>query len=198
MAEPTAPVSVVAPGRLQYAFDAQRSRFTVQVFATGVLALFAHNPTLAIRAFTGTLEFAPQTIAGAALHVAIVPNSLVVTDALSARDRQEIERALRDDVLETARFADLRYDSTRITATPVAENWYRLAVQGLLQLHGVTRPHDLDAQLRIADETIRLSGDFTLRQSVYGIKPPSAMGRMILARDELKFVFDVVGRRTQS
>ncbi len=39
-----------------YVIDSRASRFTVQAFATGMLARMGHNPTIGIRDFSGDDE----------------------------------------------------------------------------------------------------------------------------------------------
>jgi len=40
-------------------------------------------------------------------------------------------------------------------------------------------------------------GEFTIRQSDYNIKPISAIGGGLKVKDELKFSFDIVGRKQE-
>jgi hypothetical protein len=44
---------------------------------------------------------------------------------------------------------------------------------------------------------LRISGDFTLRQSDYGIKPVSFAAGALRLKDELKFNFEMVARRQE-
>ncbi|HEY6392797.1 MAG TPA: SIS domain-containing protein [Bryobacteraceae bacterium] len=84
-----------------YTIDPDMSRFTVRAFASGMLSSFGHNPTLAVRDFTGRAEFTPDALDAAALHIKINAGSLNVTDSVSEKDRREIERTMNQEVLET-------------------------------------------------------------------------------------------------
>jgi hypothetical protein len=42
---------------------------------------------------------------------------------------------------------------------------------------------------------LRASGDFTLSQSAYSIKPVSVAGGALKIKDELKFSFEIVARK---
>jgi hypothetical protein len=44
---------------------------------------------------------------------------------------------------------------------------------------------------------LRVSGEFSLRQSDYGIKPVSFAGGALRLKDELKFKFELVGRKQE-
>lgn len=178
----------------RYLVDPGLSRFTVQAFASGLLSLFAHNPVIAIRDFAGEMQFTPDSLEEASLHLTVRADSLEVTGNVRPSDRQEIESRMRKEVLETAAYPEVKFQSAAILASKVADNWYRLQIRGQLFLHGVTNPHALDAQLRILSDGIRLGGEFTLSLSAYRIKRVSAVGGMITLKDELKFSFDVAAR----
>jgi polyisoprenoid-binding protein YceI len=182
---------------MRYVLDPSQSRFTVQAFARGVLAGFGHSPTFAIREFTGELRFAPDALAEASLHMTVKADSLVVTSSVSPKDREEIESRMRQEVLETAVYPEIVYQSTQIAADQIADNWYRLQITGELSLHGITKGHAVDVQLRLSEDQARMSGQFTLLQSAYRIKRVSALGGMIHLQDELKVDFDLVGRKQE-
>lgn len=176
-----------------YTLDPERSRFTVQAFATGMLSGFAHNPTFAIRAFKGEVRFNPEAPGDASFHVIVRADSLELTDKVSEKDRQEIQRAMREDVLHSTRYPEISFRSTQIASTKIADNWFRAQLKGDMELHGATKSQDIDAQLRLAGNDLRLSGDFVLSQTAFGIKRASALGGAIKVKDEVKFVFDLVG-----
>jgi len=183
---------------MRYLRDVSQSQFTVQAFARGALSALGHSPTFAVRAFTGEIRLAPEAIADAAIHLTVQADSLALADSVSAKDRAEIESRMRQEVLETAVYPQIVFQSTEIKPSKIAEGWYRLQIAGKLTLHGVTNPQQVDAQLRIIEDEIRLSGDCTLLQPAYRIKRVSALGGMITLKDELKIAFDLVGRTDQS
>jgi polyisoprenoid-binding protein YceI len=90
-----------------YRVEARRSRFIVRAFATGMLSAFGHSPTIAIRDFTSEVRFSPDHLEAASLRLQIKADSLEVTDEVSDKDRREIERQMREDVLETAHYPEI-------------------------------------------------------------------------------------------
>jgi polyisoprenoid-binding protein YceI len=118
-----------------------------------------------------------------------------VANSVSPKDREEIEGQMRLEVLETASYPEIVFQAAEITADKVADNWYRLLLKGELRLHGVKRAQPVEAQLRILDDQVRLSGQGTLLLSAYRIKPVSALGGLIKLKDELKIDFELVGRK---
>jgi polyisoprenoid-binding protein YceI len=185
---------------VRYRIDTKRSRFTVRAFVTGVLSAFGHNPTIAIRDFTGEAEFAPGTLENASLRLTVKAASLESVDDLGARERQEIERVTRDEVLEASRFPEIIFESYEINGNMVSEGMYRVEIVGDLSLRGVKNRCAFDTQVLVASEMLRASGEVMLRQSDFAIKPVSAAaifslsGGSIRVKDELKVSFDIVAR----
>jgi polyisoprenoid-binding protein YceI len=178
----------------RYRLDPGQSRFIVQGYATGMLSALAHDPTITVRDFTGELQITPDTFEPASFQMAVKADALDVTGNVKPQDRQEIETRMRQEVLEVARYPEVRYKSTAVKAAKITENWYRLQITGDLSLHGVTKALPVDAQCRIAEDELRLSGEFALLQSAFRIKRVTAVGGMITLKDELKLSFELVGR----
>ncbi len=188
-------MSASETGAVIYRVDPRRSRFIVRTFATGMLSAFGHNPTLAIRDFTGEVQFSPEHPEDASLRLQIKADSLEVTDEVSDKDRREIERQTREDVLEAARYPEIVFESTKVSAEKVMGSQYRARITGKLTLRGITRDCVIDSQVIAGEDTLRANGEFPLRQSDFNIKPVSAVGGTIKLKDELKFSFDIVAYR---
>ena len=180
----------------RYTFAPERSRFTVQAFATGFLAAFGHSPTFAVRDFRGAIQIDPADPRDASFEWTVQSDSLHLVDSLKESDHQEIERTLLEDVLEAKRFAQISYQGTQIALTRIVDGWFRATLRGTMSLHGAKKPQDVDAQLRLMGEEIRLSGEFLLSQSSFGIRQTSAVGGIIKVKDQVKFVFDFLGHKT--
>jgi polyisoprenoid-binding protein YceI len=176
----------------QYELDSSRSRFTVQAFASGMLWAFAHNPTIAIKEFTGGLTFSPQTPEKPTLDIVVNAHSLESTDPIRPKEKQEIQDTMME-ALDVSTYPTVRYRSTEAVATRISENWFRMQFKGHLSLRGVTKPQEVDAQLTVLESEIRLNGAFTVLQSNFKIHRPSAAAGLLITKDELKFAFDVFG-----
>ncbi len=59
------------------------------------------------------------------LSVRVKPASLEVLDELRDDDRREIHRVMNQEVLETAMFPEIAYDSTEVAVEKVKEDFYR-------------------------------------------------------------------------
>ena len=101
-----------------YILDVKASRFTVQALATGMLSAMGHSPTIAIRDFSGEVDFNPETPQASGFRISIKAASLSVQDDISDKDRREIERMMNEQVLETATYPDILYQAPSIAITP--------------------------------------------------------------------------------
>ena len=182
---------------VRYILDAAASRFTVKAFAGGFLSAFAHNPTVAIREFTGEATVNAGQIESSSLRVSIAAASLQVVGDVPDKDRPEVERTMHDEVLESVRFPEIVYECLRLSANRLSEELYWASLNGDLTLHGVTRPLLVPARITMGSNRLKASGDFTIRQSDYDIKLVSASGGTIKVKDDLKFLFEIVARRQE-
>jgi len=176
----------------RYRIDAGQSHFTVKAFAGGLLSAFAHDHNIAIRDFNGEADFTYGTVRPASLRITIKAGSLTITDKVSSADRQKIEGTMRDEVLEITKYSEIVFNSTGVTANKTGDGQYQARISGDLNLHGVTRPLTINAQLEFGDKTLRARGGFAVKQSSFEIKPVSVAGGTIKVKDELKFSFDIV------
>lgn len=179
---------------VKFIIDASGSRFTVQAFATGLLSAFGHNPTIGIRDFEGQVQFVPETYEGALLRLTLRTNAMEVLDEMKIDDRKKMEQLMNESVLDVEHFPTVEYKSKAITVEKQANDLLRANAAGELSFHGVMQPLSLDARIMNLGPILRISGQFSLRQSDYGIKPVSFAGGTLRLKDELKFNFDLVAR----
>lgn len=189
------PVGATHVSVVRYAPDPAVSRFTVRAFASGLLSVFGHDPTIAIRDFAGEIQFVPDSLDDASLHLRIRADSLGVQDQISEKDRREMESLMRGEVLETSNFPEIVYDCSEVSANAVEEGQYSVVLNGYLTLHGVTRREPVTARVVINAGLLRTFGDFSIRQTDYNIKLVNAIGGTLKVKNELKFAFDIVARK---
>ena len=156
-----------------------------------------HNPTIGIRDFSGEMKFNPDKLEAGSFHLVIQSASLSVQDDISDKDLREIERLMKQEVLETAKFPEIVYDAPSISVTKMADALYSAALNGKLTLHGVTRNQPMSVRVALFGTMLRASGDFTLDQTDYNIKLVSVAGGALKLKDELKFSFEIVARRKE-
>jgi polyisoprenoid-binding protein YceI len=182
---------------VRYVLDARASKFTVQAFVTGILSAMGHNPTIGIRKFSGEVSFDRETPQASGFRLSIDATSLSVQDDISDKDRREIERLMNEQVLETARYREMVYDSSILSITRLGDALFSAGIDGSLSLHGVVRSQPVTARIAVFGTMLRASGEFTLSQADYEIKPVSVAGGALKVKDELKVCFEMVAREQQ-
>ncbi len=179
---------------VRYQIDSSASRFTVQAFATGMLSTFGHNPKIGLRDYDGEIRFVPETYDTGRVRVAVQTGAMEVLDEMKNDDRQKLEQTMYGEVLEVERFPTATYESKQITVQKFTDDLLMAHVGGELSLHGATRSLSFDARVTRIGTMLRISGEFPLRQSDYGIKPVSFAAGTLRLKDELKFGFELVAR----
>jgi polyisoprenoid-binding protein YceI len=180
---------------VQYLIDGKKSTFTVRAFATGLLSAFGHSPTIAIPDFEGEVLLNPEAVEQSSMRLVIHTASLTDTDDISEKDRNEINRAMHQEVLESDSYPEIVYECSRLTSSKTGEGQYWVALNGELTLHGVKRTQPVSARVWLNGDKLRATGDFAVRQSDYEIRPASAAGGTIKLKDELRLSFDITARK---
>jgi polyisoprenoid-binding protein YceI len=186
LAQGLAPVYTVDPGK---------SRFQVKATASGMLSSFGHNPVIAIRTFTGEARFHAEAPEQSSLRIEIDATSLAIAGDVNEKDRLEMNRAMKEDVLEVSRYPAIRFEGSGTQANKIAEGMYRINLAGKLSLHGVEKEVRFPCNVTAGDDNLRANGEFTIRQTDYQIRLVSVAGGALKLKDELKFTFDIAAHR---
>lgn len=188
--------AAAATETVSYRLAPEQSKFTVQAFVEGLFSAFGHDPVIHIRDFAGEVQFVPGTFANAFLKITVDANSLAVGNEVKEKDRLEIERTMRAEVLETSKYHEIVFQSSNISVNRLSQGRCRVRLIGDLTLHGVTQKNLwISAEATVGDDNLRAQGEFSLKQTDFGIKPYSTAGGTIKLKNELKFSFNVVGEK---
>ena len=180
---------------MTFTVDQHASRFTVQAFATGLLSAFGHNPRIEIRDYDAEIHCVAGTLDQASVRVTIRTSNLEVLEEMKRDDRRKLEQEMYERVLDAKHFPTAVYEANDIRVQQATADLFRAEVNGQLSFHGVTQRQPLQANVTVMDNTLRIAGEFSLQQSVYGIKPMSFAAGTLRLKDELKFRFDLVARQ---
>ena len=188
-------MSETGTGLVHYRFDPAASKFTVQAFAEGLLSMFGHDPVFSVKDFQGDASFAPGTFENASLKLTINANSLHVVNDLKQKDRQDIERTMRDEVLETGKYPEIIFQSKNIALSRIGEGRYRVRLIGDLTLHGVTQKNiSINGAVTVNNDVLNVKGDFAIKQTDYKINLVSVVGGTLKIKNEVKGRFDILAR----
>ena len=180
---------------VNFTIDKGVSRFSVQAFATGLLSSFGHNPRIAIPDFNAEIQCVPDTFEKAFLRVTVQTGVMEVLDEMKKDDRQKLEREMYDKVLDVTHFPVAIYESREISVQKLSGDLMTAHVNGDLSFHGVVQSLPLQASVTLVGTNLRITGNFGLRQSDYGVKPVSFAAGALRLKDEIKFTFDLVAKR---
>ena len=124
--------------RVTFAIDAKISRLTIKVTASGMLSALGHNPVVTARGFSGDVECVRDTFADAGLRFRVGANTLTVQDGIIEKDRREIERIMKDEVLETGKFPEIKVTTKMVNRTSAITGLKRVSKPGLRKYVGAT------------------------------------------------------------
>ena len=164
--------------------DTTRSTLTVRVFKAGLFSFAAHDHEIQAPIASGSLVESEK----ASVELAVDARQLKVLDAqLDADKRAEVQRTMHSsDVLDSARFSEIRFRSASIEKTGEGK-W---TVRGDLTLHGQTQP----VLVNVTGGNGHYRGSSTFKQRAFGMKPVSIAGGTIKVKDEVRIEFEVFAR----
>jgi polyisoprenoid-binding protein YceI len=181
-----------AASKVPYTIDAKKSRFIVETQTGGLSANFAHDHRISIDDFSGQATFAPQGGGAASLSMTVRASSLHLLGEETLGARQAIESALREDVLETAKFPDISFKSRSVKSSRRGDGTYDVRLVGELSLHGVKKQVTVPARVSLEAGTLHAIGTLELRQTDFGITPFSFVNGTVTIRDTVILSFDII------
>ncbi len=174
-----------------FRIDPQQSLIRITVYRGGRLARLGHDHVLAIRTIDGYV--APQegradlhfrldqlTVDEAGLRTEAGMDTQPSADAIAGTRRNMLTK-----VLDAERFPDVVMHVTR--AAPDAA-----ALTVSITLHGVTRTVTLPAAIEMKGHELTASGNFSLKQSDFGITPFAVLGGAMTVQDRIDLRFRLV------
>jgi polyisoprenoid-binding protein YceI len=181
---------------VSYTIDPKSSQFRVHAFASGLISAVAHSPKFDIRGYAAEATAVPSRLESGTLRLSVSPSGLELVDEVRESERREIYRVMHAEVLETSKFPDIVFDGRWVVSANPGRDVYAVKVDGSLRLHGITNSHAFDARVTFGPDSFRAHGEFMVFQRDYGINIASVAGSTLKLRDELKFTFFVVGRKS--
>lgn len=191
------PVSLaVAPATVTYNLDASQSKFMAHANRSGLLWFKGHSHHLAASEFSGRVEVTPDTITPASLRLVVKAASLHETGAdFTEPQKQIINKELKEIVLHPDQYPDITFQSTNVAAKMLSPGRYDVKIDGNLTLHGITRRITIPTVVTLEGDTLRAVGKFSIDRDNFKVKATSAFHGLVRVDDDVKFEFDIVGRR---
>ncbi|GAA3160811.1 YceI family protein [Nonomuraea roseoviolacea] len=171
-----------------YPLGPESGRLLVTTTRAGFGAKAGHDLTIEVTRWRGEATIDPADPAGSSVTVEVDAGSFEVREGtggvkpLTASDRAEIEKNIREKVLYSARHPVITFRSSRVEGT--AESF---RVEGDLTMAGATRPVVVEGSVAGG----RVTGSAVVVQSRWGIRPYSAFLGALKVGDEVGVRFDV-------
>lgn len=179
-----------------YNLDASQSKFMAHANRSGLLWFKGHSHHLAASEFTGQVQLTPDTITPASLRLIVKAASLHETGAdFTEPQKQIINKELKEIVFHPDQYPDITFQSTNVTAKNSGAGRYDVKIDGNLTLHGVTKRITIPAVVTLQGDNLRAVGEFSIDRDDFKVKATSAFHGMVRVDDDVKFEFDIVGRR---
>ncbi len=190
--QPTPSAATAPPARSSYRIDVKKSRFIVETQTSGLSAMFAHDHRMEIRDFDGRATFARGNSGAASLTLTVRAGSLYLLGENEIGARQSIESALREDVLETAKYPEIAFTSRSVKFERRGDGTYDVRLAGELALHGVGRPITVPARVSFEGGVLHAIGAFEIRQTDFKITPFSFVNGTVAIKDTVTISFDIL------
>ena len=184
------------PATVTYNLDASQSKFMAHANRSGLLWFKGHSHHLAASEFTGQVELTPDTITPASLRLVVKAASLHETGSdFTEPQKQIINKELKDIVLHPDQYPDITFQSTSVTMKSSTAGRYEVRIDGNLTLHGVTKRIAIPATVTLNGNNLRAVGEFSIDRDDFKVKATSAFHGLVRVDDDVKFEFDIIGRR---
>ena len=170
---------VLGASAQQRNIDTQKSTLTVHVGKTGVFSGFGHEHEVRAPILSGTADIGTHPAVD--IHVDARALRVIDKDA-SEQERTEVQQTmLGPEVLDSDSHKEIVFKSA-VADSAGQDRW---TLRGNLTLRGQTRPITVHVTLKDG----HYSGEASVKQTDYGIKPPGKAG--VRAKDELKIAFTI-------
>ena len=203
-----APASVSTPalalpgGSQPYKIDSAASTLHILVYRGGTLARLGHNHVISSRSVSGSIWYG-AALADCGFAITVPVNELIVDDnAARAAEGEDFPlnvtedarqgtktNMLRDTLLDGARYPNISLQSVSLQGDLTAPQ-----VVAALRIKDQTRQISVPVRLQSKDGSLRVQGEFELKQTDFGITPLSVAMGALLVLDAVKIKFELVAK----
>ena len=179
----------------EWVVDTEGSRVVVHVFRAGLLRAFAHDHHLVPERWRGRATLDPERIE--AVEGEVVVDAASLRDgqrSLSAEDRAEVERQVAEEVLDAARFPEVRFHLTGFEPSrePSRAGSSRGILRGRLTLRGVERPLTVPGEVDRGADRIAVRGRTEISRKDFGVEVPSVALGAVTVEDRVEIEFSLL------
>jgi len=176
----------------------ERSLIIIRAYRGGALAKFGHDHVIVSRDVHGFVLLAREISSSRADLYVPLDTMSVDEPALRAEAGLDTTPSASDiagtknNMLTKVLQAD-RYPYVRLQIGRMGGELPEVKFGAELTLHGVTRALGLPAQVAREGNTLRVRGEFSLRQTDFGMTPYAILGGALRVEDRVDLRYDLVG-----
>jgi polyisoprenoid-binding protein YceI len=199
----TAP-SVVAEAQ-HYRISPEQSTLHILVYRGGTMAQLGHNHVISSANISGEV-WLHESLEKSGFTIEFPVNELIV-DEVQARvaEGSDFEKPVNDDagagtkrnMLKPESLDGERYPTITLRSVNITGTREQPQVTAQITIKDQSREVTLPVELTVTPESLRATGEFTIRQTDFGIKPLSIMMGAIQVQDQLTIRFELVGTMDQ-
>lgn len=174
-----------------YEIGPDRGTLELRTYREGAAAKAGHDLVLDATRWSGTVTIDADNPESSSVELSVEVGGLAVREGhggvkpLSDKDRAEIVKTL-NKVLDSGQHPNITYHSTSVTAAGD-----RGTVTGDLTIAGKTQPIDVPFRVQDEDDGSRVTGDTSVVQTWWGVKPYKGFLGALRLRDAVDVAYDV-------
>ena len=185
-----------------YRIDPEASTLRILVYRGGTLARLGHNHVISSRSVTGSMwRGGSLHDSGFAINVPV--NALIVDDndarAAEGEDfplnvTEDAKQGTKTNMLRETLLDGARYPEVSIQSVSLQGAANTPQVLAALRIKDQTRQIAMPVTLQSANGSLRVKGEFEMKQSDFGITPLSVALGALLVLDTIKIKFELVAK----
>ncbi|HEX5430803.1 MAG TPA: YceI family protein [Bryobacteraceae bacterium] len=183
-----------------YKVDRAKSYLLAVTGTSGLFSFAGHRHAVLTKDLSSQISFDPAAFTQSSVTISIPVSSLVIDSAEarrlaglgegpSADDVRTIQhRMLGPEVLDAGKFPMIQFTAASVQKTGNSE----LRLTGQFRMHGQTR--QIEVPVRYAESgngSFEFSGQFTIKQTDYGMQPETAGLGTVHVKDEVQIRFRI-------
>jgi polyisoprenoid-binding protein YceI len=99
---------------------------------------------------------------------------------------------MHKDILESPKYSDIVFTPQHIKGTVAAEGKSQVEVEGMLTMHGKSKPETLPLEIQLQGGAGTADGSFTVKYQEWGMKSPSTF--ILRVSDKVEIHVHATGR----
>jgi polyisoprenoid-binding protein YceI len=178
-----------------YTIDLSQSRVTATLTQEGFIARRYPTHRVEVKNFSGKIEVSERDETRIAVEVEAETKSLTNADeGMTEFERREFHNVLNNSVLESDKFPKIKFVSVSVSDARKSGETRAFTLNGDLTLRDTTKRVSFPVAVTIAKDQLRATGEASLKQSDFGIKPYSGKLGLIKIGDDVKINFEIVAK----